>query len=266
MATIVTGDQSIRIGNKLAEIQRQLYLQRDGYPYDPVLLEDHLQAAVEGKFAVVQKQQEISETTITTPSLRSTPPTLATWLTAREKLHTLFTDETVILRDLFALTDEELASTTLMPAFRPKGATNRNAIEWKLKMGETQPYEEVDVMRYKNSKGLKAHELYLINRSLTPDEDTLGDNAKSPDKLIEVPNKLWLGLYGWCDADTLHHAITGEHLDPNTCTWFPEDRLRGDGVAGGGGDGGRVWLCWYYADGCNPSYGARSAKKVPLTA
>lgn len=51
MATIVTGDQSVRIGNKLAEIQRQLYLQRDGYPYDPMLLEDHLQAAVEGKFA-----------------------------------------------------------------------------------------------------------------------------------------------------------------------------------------------------------------------
>lgn len=50
MATIVTGEQSIRIGNKLAEIQRQLYLQRGGYPYDPDILDSFLQRVVEGKF------------------------------------------------------------------------------------------------------------------------------------------------------------------------------------------------------------------------
>ncbi|MDP3661560.1 MAG: hypothetical protein Q8R17_01800 [bacterium] len=200
------------------------------------------------------------------PTLRSTGHTLADWLKAREELHRFFIGELVILRDLFSLTDEELASTTLMPAFRPAGATNRHAIEWKLKMGENKPYEETDVMKYTNSKGQKEPELYLINRSVKPDDDTLSDYAKSPDQLVKIQNKLWLGLFGWCDADTMHHVVTGEHLDPETWTWFPEDRLRGGEVAYGYWHPGyrKVYLYWSYAGSCNPSYGARSAKKVPL--
>jgi hypothetical protein len=121
-------------------------------------------------------------------------------------------------------------------------------------------------MKYTNSKGLTDHELHLINRSVKPDADTLGDNAKTPDQLLKIENKLWLGLYGWCDADTLHHAITGEHLDPDTWTWFPNDRLPGRGVAGGGWDPSnrRVCFSWCYAGSCRSNNGARAAKKVPL--
>lgn len=268
MATVVTGDQSIRIGNKLAEIQRQLYLQRDGYPYNPLLLEEHLQAAVEGKFVAGQKQKVvISKPKLVILSLLSTPPTLADWLKAREELHQFFTGEKVILRDIFSLTDEQLASTTLMPALRPAGATNRMAVEWKIKMGENKPYEEIDVIKYSRSKGPKNHELLLINRSVKPDADTLGDHAKSPDDLIQVKGKLWLNLFGWCDADTLHAAITGKHLDPETWTWFPNDRLPGGGVANGcwSPDRRQVCLGWGYAAGRHSSYGARVAILVPLT-
>ncbi|MBI1975319.1 MAG: hypothetical protein HYS57_03090 [Parcubacteria group bacterium] len=165
---------------------------------------------------------------------------------------------------MFALTDEELASTSLMPAFRPAGATNRMAIDWKKKIGEIEPYEEMDVMRYKNSKGMREPELYLVNRSIRPDEDTLGDNAKSPDGLIQVEGKLWIGLYGWCDADTLHAAITVKHLDPETWCWFPEDRLPDGRVAYGDSLDGQAGLYWFRAGYCLPAFGARSAKKVPL--
>ena len=147
------------------------------------------------------------------------------------------------------------------------GWYNLKAVEWKRKMGVQVFVEDENkggVMRYKNCEGPKVPELYLLNRSVRSDEDTLGeDNKKSPDRLIQVPNKLWVGLYGWCDADTLHFAITGEHLDPETVCWFPEDRLPDGWVADGFWDG-RVRLDWNRRGGCDPYYGARSAKKVPL--
>lgn len=61
MATIVTGDQKSRISTKLAEIQRQVFLQAS-YPFDLEQLDQHLQLATEGKFAGVVK-----ETTRKTP-------------------------------------------------------------------------------------------------------------------------------------------------------------------------------------------------------
>ncbi len=46
---IVTGDQHLAIGRKLAELYRQLY-QKNGYPFDLARLDEHLQAAIEGRF------------------------------------------------------------------------------------------------------------------------------------------------------------------------------------------------------------------------
>ena len=219
-------------------------------------LQINLQPATESRNVIEQPK-------VIVPNLRQTGSTLADWLKGREELHKFFTGETIVLTDLFALTPEELASATLMPAFRPAGATNRQAVDWKLKIGETTPFEEVDVMKYKNSNGSKEHELYLLNRSTEPDTDTLGKNAKSPNNLILVKDKLWIGLFLWADADTLHRAITGSPLDPNTWCWFPHDRLPGGKVACGYSGGGRSQFSWYYAVSCYPNYGARSAKKVP---
>ena len=238
-----------------SEIRRQF---REG----SMTIED-VQALIDHRQPLVPAPQ-IDLPQVVIPNLRKTGPTLADWLKARETLHTFFTGDTIVLTDIFAFTDEELASTSLMPAFRPAGATNRKAVDWKKKMGETEPYEEVDVMGYKNSGGPNEPELYLLNRSVRPDEDTLGKHAKSPDALIQVPNKLWIGLYGWCDADTLHAAIAGKHLDPETWCWFPKDRLPDGKVAHGHSSSGPARLLWDYRGYCTPLGGARSAKKVPL--
>ncbi|MDP2593531.1 MAG: hypothetical protein Q8P52_02695 [bacterium] len=221
----------------------------------------------------VPKQEDVRadilKPQIIIPNLRQTGPTLAEWLKAREEMHRFLIGETLVLTDIFALTDDELASTTLMPAFRPAGATNQTAVDWMRRMGTTVFVEDENkggVMRHKNSKGPSKPELYLINRSIRPDEDTLGDNAKSPDELVKIQNKLWLDLFGWCDADTLHHAVMAEHLDPETWTWFPNERLPGGSVASGRWRPGyrRVRLGWRYSGYRYPRCGARSARKVPL--
>lgn len=259
MSDIVVG-QSVTAG-QMKDFWRQVDDGSIGRDY----LQDFLAHKLERKD--VERVVEVTEPQIIIPNLFSTLPTLGDWLKAREELHKFFTRETIILRDLFSLTDEQLASITLMPAFRPAGATNRMAVEWKLKMGERKPDEKVDVMQYSGSKGPKQSELYLINRSITPDADTLGNNAKTPNELVAMKNKLWLGLFGWCDASTLHAIITGEHLDLETWTWFPNDRLLDGRVARGYWcpGGRRVYLYWRFAGYCYPSDGARSAISVPLT-
>jgi hypothetical protein len=49
MGTILSGDQMRGALAKITEIERQL-LQKGGYPHDPAKLEEHLQAAIEGRF------------------------------------------------------------------------------------------------------------------------------------------------------------------------------------------------------------------------
>ena len=258
MSNIVVG-QSVTAG-QMKDFWRQVENGSIGRDY----FQDFLAHTLEKKS---EKMVEVVEPTVAVPNLRSTSTTLLDWLTAREELHQFLTRERIILRDLFSLTEEQLASTTFMPSFRPAGATNRIAVNCKLKCGENKPYEGVDVMQYGNSKGPKVPELYLVNRSVKPDEDTLGDNAKTPDELVKIKGKLWLNLFGWCDADTLHHAITGKHLDPETWTWFPNDRLPHGKVAYGrwDPDDAGVYLRWYYARYRHGCRGARAAIKVPLT-
>lgn len=203
------------------------------------------------------------------PNLRATGVTLADWLIAREKLHYFFIGQKIVLRDIFAVTGKDLTRTDLMPVFRPAGTTNRIAVRWKKRL-RIEVDEEEDVMKYTNSRGGNAPELYLINRSERPDKNTLGDNAKTPDELVALQKEMtqgevWLDLYGWCDADSLFFAITGKHLDSKTWTWFPSDRLDPDGVARGHWVSGssEVRLRWNFANYCNGFGGARLARRVP---
>jgi hypothetical protein len=168
---------------------------------------------------------------------------------------------------MFAVSDELLTRTDIMPFFRPAGATNRIALDWKVKLGMKKSFEELDVMDYMNSDGSNVPQLKYINKSIRPDEDTLGKNAKSPGVLFNV-GKIWTGLYGWSDADNLHFLITGIHLDSNeTWTWFPSDWSR---------SGARVLRCrwsaienrarfsWDYCQSRCPLIGARSEEAIPL--
>ncbi len=225
------------------------------------------------------------------PDLTSTGTTFADWLIAREKLHYFFTGETINLSGLFLVNKELLNRKDIMPIFRPAGATNRMAMDWKEKLGIV-VWEYVDVMQYKNSEGPKIPELYYINRSLKPDGDTLSGNAASPNSLVEIlfnmedTTKSWTNLYGYSDADNLYFSITGKHLDSNrtwflhpfnfnpnqTLTWHPDDRLSSDHVALSG------WLPPHYGGVClwsskflwsscvysAPYIGARLATSIPI--
>jgi len=203
------------------------------------------------------------------PDLRNTGQTFGDWLVAREKLHLFLTGETVVLRDMFAIPDELLSRTDIIPVFRPAGATNRMAMNWQTKLGMNSAYEESPgVDEYKNAGGPEQPELSYISRSVRPDEDTLGKNARSPDQLIAIKGKKWLNLYGWSDANNLHFLITGEYLDSgDTWTWFPEDRLQGDGEVACGrwySGNAQAGFCWGRRRSCRPSIGARVAIPIPL--
>ena len=251
------------LDGQLHEIKNQLRL-RGGYPYDPEKLSRFLQRAIEGRFEEITAPP-VSRPQI--PDLIKTGKTFADWLTAREILHEFLTGEKVVLREMFSISDELLARTDIMPVFRPAGATNRMAMQWRVKCGEVAPYEEVDVMEYTNSEGPKSPELYYISRSVTPDADALGDNAMSPDGLVET-QKLWTNLYGWSDADLLHSMITRVHLDSGpTWTCFPDDRLPGDkGVALALWYVGhaRAKFRWRYRDDRYSRIGARLATQLSL--
>ncbi len=215
----------------------------------------------------VSRVEVVESAKVPTPEpliLTATGETFAEWLEAREKLHKFLTGETVIFRDMFMMDDRVLARTDIMPVFRPAGATNRMALDWKMKLGMNASYEEADVMKYKNSRGLDISQLGFIKRSIRPDADTLGKNAKSPDGLLEVKvekNQNWINLFGWSDADNLHFLITDEHLDSGeTLTWFPDDRLPGgERVAHGYWvvDSAQADFRWHSRGLCSPSLGAR---------
>ena len=202
------------------------------------------------------------------PDLTQTGHSFLDWLGAREKLHFFLTGETVNLLEMFIIPPEIFSRTDIMPVFRPARVTNRMALDWKVKLGMKPSYEEVDVMKYGGSNGSQVLELYYINRSVTPDVDTLGDNAKSPDQLIKVSDTFWINLYGWSDADNLHFLITGTHLDSrNTWTWFPKDGLPGDGKIASGywnSSDDKASFSWYYRDVCYPAVGARVARFFSL--
>lgn len=197
------------------------------------------------------------------PDLSKTGPTFGDWLTAREELHKFLTGETIMLRSRFQIPVKILIRTDIMPFFRPAGATNRMALEWKKKLGVS-VREEEDVMRYTNSDGSKVHQLGFITRSTRPDVNTLGENKKSPINLRKVKMEelhAWLNLFGYADADNLHFLITKEHLDnEETLTWFPDDILLPSREVGcGHWHSGRqqVKFRWHDAEHCNPYFGAR---------
>jgi hypothetical protein len=200
--------------------------------------------------------------------LTGTGPTFGAWLVARERLHQFLTEENIVLQDMFEIPEEILARTDIMPVFRPVGASNRIALDWKVKLGMKPSYEEADVMKYRNAEGPKVPQLFFINRSVKPDADTLGKKAKSPDGLMEVPNTIWTGLYGWSDADNLHFLITSTHLDSGeTWTWFTDDRLPGDKKVAFGfwaPSFDQAYFCWYSRNDCYPFIGGRVAKALSL--
>lgn len=84
MGNILTGDQMRGPLSKLAEIQRQL-LQKSGYPFSCMKLEEHLQAAIEGRFVIENRGWWKSEDGLIHFSVTSDGTTGAEWVKRLEK-------------------------------------------------------------------------------------------------------------------------------------------------------------------------------------
>ena len=260
---IVAGDMYRDIDGQLFEIKRQLR-QPGGYPFDPELLKFGLQQMIEGRFVA-----GVDEKTI--PHMPSTFKVENTNLSEAIANCERFSKEilgiTVDLREQFNM-PTELPRENVLVIYDP-GLNNREAVEKALKSQKKikKVYEETDVMNYDGSRANGKPTLQIIANSITPEADTLGDNAKSPDQLV-ADGRNYLRLRGYALAFGQRHFLHGDYLDPKTWTWFPKDRLPSGKVAFGcwfpGPDDRKVGFCWFRSGSCDPDYGARLAIPVSL--
>ena len=225
MATfVVTGDQKDRISNKLAEVQRQVFLQKE-YGHDPELLIEHLQAATEGRF--IQFRSSLFQTTDTD---------LDWWLEKDKAFAKKHLGADIDFRECFSI-PTELPYRSVIPIFDPGNLTNRDMVTKALKSQGLDVYEEVNVMKYAGSVANKKPTLHLIENSVRPEAWTLTNPGTSPDQLLKT-DKLFVRLRGYGLAMALYYFAKKDYLDPETWTWFPSDCLADGHVASGGWDPG----------------------------
>ncbi len=151
--------------------------------------------------------------------------------------------------------------TSVLPVFFPAKFDNRQAVNSLVTAGRKKPYEEVDVMQYTGSAGSEKARLLLVENSPRPSPDTMG---QSPDSLVKSGG-LWLPIPGYAIAQGLRYQLTHDYLDPETWTWFPNERLPDGGSACGDWrpGSGDVWFSWGGSAGEYDDAGARLAIKVP---
>jgi len=150
------------------------------------------------------------------------------WLAKTQEFTKKFLGVEVDLRDRFAI-PAPLPWRSIIPIFDPGTLTNRDAIKKTLKASGLAVGEEVDVMKYSGAEANKGPALHFIQNSIRPDEDTMG---MSPDQLVAT-GKNWLDLRGYALAFSIYHFATGQYLDPQTFTWFPNTHLSSGEVASG---------------------------------
>lgn len=166
--------------------------------------------------------------TLTAPAAVEVTQDLDWWLTKTEEFTKKFLGVEVDLRDRFAI-PADLPWKSVIPVFEPGKLTNRKAVQKAIKDSGLAVWEEVDVMKYSGSEANNEPTLHFVQKSIRPDEDTMG---MSPDQLV-VTGRNWLDLRGYTLAFSIYHFATGEYLDPQTFTWFPNTRLSSGRVASG---------------------------------
>ena len=139
---------------------------------------------------------------------------------------------------------------------------NRQAVKKSLKGQKLGVYEESNVMEYSGSEASSQSTLHIIENSLSPTRDTMG---RTPDQL-KADGRPYLGLRGYALAFGVHHFHSKNHLDPNTWTWFPDNRLPSGEVACGYWSPlpsfRKVKFYWYWPDDSFGEFGARLAMPV----
>ncbi|MCX6716166.1 MAG: hypothetical protein NT077_04100 [Candidatus Taylorbacteria bacterium] len=157
----------------------------------------------------------------------------------------------------------ELPWKNVMVIFDP-GFDNRQAVERAIKDQGLAKWEEEDVMKYSGAAALPRPTFRIIENSIRPNEDTLGDKAKSPNQL-NAGSRFYLDLRGYILAFGLVHFVSKDYLDSGTWTWFPRSRLPWGRVAAGrwDPDDSRILFRWSGSGNIDPYFGARLAIPVP---
>jgi hypothetical protein len=222
---------------------------------------DELQAALRRGFIIPTPE--------TAAVIESAPPALFKiadtdldhWLDQTEKFAKKHLGITIDLRKRFAI-PAELPWKSVIPVFDPGNMTNRQMVENALKGPGHDVWEETDVMKYDGSQASKEPTLHFIENSIRPNADTMN---MSPNQLRKT-GKLYLRLRGYGLAFAVHKFATNKPLDPETFTWFPEDRLSDGYVAFGNWypDDRQVGFSWSSPDGRDSGSGARVAMPIPL--
>lgn len=211
---------------------------------------------------LTQSTSIIAEQKVMPVSFKTADTDLDVWLAIAEKFAKTYLGVEVKLWETFVI-PETLPWQSAIPIFDPGGMTNSDVIQKVLRGSGLATWEEVPVDQYSGSGANGGPTLRFIQSSVRPDADTMG---KSPDWLVAT-QKNWLDPRGYALAFALHHQVTGEWLDPQTFTWFPNNRLSDGWVARGHWDPvRRLWVRfrWGNSDVEHPSGGARLAIQVPL--
>ncbi len=222
---------------------------------DPQEILDCLQLLIEGK------RPEIIPTVIEEKAADlKMPRTLDWWIAKAQEFAKEHLGVDIDLRAKFDI-PAGLPWEDAIPVFDPGTLSNRDAFKLLKKLG-LNPWEETDVMKYAGSEKSGKPTLHFIQNSKKPDEDTMD---LSPNDLRKT-GKSYLRLRGYALAMAVYNFATGEHLDPETFTWFPEDRLSGGSVAYGywRPDYRGVRFYWTCPDSRHSRSGARVAMSVTL--
>jgi hypothetical protein len=107
------------------------------------------------------------------------------------------------------------------------GLNNRQVVEKSLQSQKLKVYEESLVEQYSGSEPSAQPTVHIIENCLRPTKDTMG---MSPNQL-RADGRPYLSLRGYALAFGLRFSVSKDHLDKETWTWFPENRLSSGKVA-----------------------------------
>lgn len=242
------------LGHKIASNLAQVFTRSDLEYF-----EQNLGEIRNGLIRFVNRQLEVPQL-LETPAFPTSDTDLFSQLSKAEDFAQKHLGVSVRLNEIFQI-PQTIPWKSVLPVFVPAGFDNRKGFKLLRKLG-FDPWESVDVSQYSGSTAFDQHQLFLIQNSERPDKDTMG---LSPNQLRKTGNP-FLNLKGYAIAMGFHHQLTKGYLDPETLTWFPEDRLSDGKVAYGYWNPWNlgVGFCWNDPDCEDALGGARLAISVSL--
>jgi len=219
---------------------------------------DQIPGAIERGFVLLGQSVKVEEAPVSVV-YKTADTDLGDWLVKAQDLAREFFGVDVNLFQHFAI-PEVIPWPSAIPVFDPGGLTNRNMVKRAFKDLGLSVYEEVDVMSYDGAEANKSPTLQLIANSIKPDAWTLTNPGTSPNQLLATGRR-FLRLRSYGLAFALRKFVKNDYLDPETWTWFPEDRLP-DGLVANGRwhpDTGEVGFYGFRPGYRHPPHGARVA-------